>query len=159
MAQTAGGTYYAASSELVSSWPATSLDLANQLESRFAAKYTTGGAWTAWTPTVSSGTGTITTSTVTSATYIQVGKIVIARFDVTINNVGTGGGNLRLTTPVTPKTDSQYHGAAREIVLNGSMLWVGFESSTTLISMRKYDNTSFLINNARIIGGITFEAA
>ena len=38
MAQTAGGTYYAASSELVSSWPATSLDLANQLESRFAAK-------------------------------------------------------------------------------------------------------------------------
>lgn len=38
MAQTAGGTYYAASSELVSSWPATSLDLANQLESRFAAR-------------------------------------------------------------------------------------------------------------------------
>ena len=42
MAQTAGGTYYAASSELVSSWPATSLDLANQLESRFAAKSAKG---------------------------------------------------------------------------------------------------------------------
>lgn len=38
MATTPGGTYYAASSELVSSWPATSLNLANQLETRFAAK-------------------------------------------------------------------------------------------------------------------------
>lgn len=38
MATTAGGTYYAASTETLTAYPALSLNLANQLESRLAAK-------------------------------------------------------------------------------------------------------------------------
>lgn len=61
MAQTAGGTYYAASSELVSSWPATSLNLANQLETRFADKASLAGA-------TYTGTHNFTGATVTGIT-------------------------------------------------------------------------------------------
>ena len=51
MATTAGGTYYAASSEAVSGYPAISLNLANQIESRLAAKADNS-------PTVNAQTGT-----------------------------------------------------------------------------------------------------
>lgn len=71
MAQTAGGTYYAASSELVSSWPATSLDLANQLESRFAAKANLASPALTGTPTApTAASGTNTTQIATTA-FVQ----------------------------------------------------------------------------------------
>ena len=101
MAQTAGGTYYAASSELVSSWPATSLDLANQLESRFAAKYTTGGAWTDYTPTLAQGaTGNIS-KTIQYARYLQIGKLVVVTVRLDITGAGTANNGITVSLPVT----------------------------------------------------------
>ena len=99
MAQTAGGTYYAASTELVSSWPATSLDLANQLESRFADKYTTQGAWTAYTPTwtAASGTNTVGNGTLAGA-YIKIGRLVTVRVDITFGSTTTSTGGFWLVT-------------------------------------------------------------
>lgn len=105
MAQTAGGTYYAASSELVSSWPATSLDLANQLESRFAAKSTTAdfpnSAWTTWTPTW-------TNLTVGNATqdfrYKQYGKLVVVRGQITLGSTSSMGNSPNFTLPVNMNT-------------------------------------------------------
>jgi hypothetical protein len=71
MAQTAGGTYYAASSELVSSWPATSLDLANQLETRFAAKAALASPTFTGTPAApTAAAGTNTTQIATTA-FVQ----------------------------------------------------------------------------------------
>lgn len=97
MATTAGGTYYAASTETLSSYPALSLNLANQLESRLAAKaaYPAGGsdgqaivksgtstAWASVAP--ASGSATVATSQSTSsATYADL---------------ATGGPAVTLTT-------------------------------------------------------------
>lgn len=104
MAQTAGGTYYAASSELVSSWPATSLDLANQLESRFAAKLTTPGAWTSYTPALTASTTnpTLGTGATAAGYYTQVGKLVVGKFAFVMGSTFSGGsGTYRVSRPVT----------------------------------------------------------
>lgn len=78
MATTPGGTYYAASSELVSSWPATSLNLANQLESRFAAKAPTASpaftgnlVWSAATLRTATAE-VLTAQTTTSGSYTDL---------------------------------------------------------------------------------------
>ena len=100
MATTAGGTYYAASSELVSSWPATSLDLANQLESRFASKLTTPGAWTSFTPTLAQGATNNISKTVNYAKYTQIGKLVVCTISVTASGTGTAANNVTLSLPI-----------------------------------------------------------
>lgn len=122
MAQTAGGTYYAASSELVSSWPATSLDLANQLESRFAAKAnlasptftgtvalpagsTIGGTAisTFVSPTWTSFTPTWTNATVgngsTSGFYCLIGKSVRGFCTFTLGSTSSVSNNPRFAAP------------------------------------------------------------
>ena len=109
MAQTAGGTYYAASSELVSSWPATSLDLANQLESRFAAKaptasptFTGNVVWSGATlraggSNIATGQTTTSTSyadlaTVGPSATVTTGTKALVIFTSYVRNTSTGPG-------------------------------------------------------------------
>lgn len=117
-----------------------------------------GAAWTAWTPTVTAEGGTLTSYTVNSAAYIQIGKTVMARFDITITNAGTGNSSLQVTAPVTAKVNSQV-GCGREYGVNGKALWAAFIASTTTISVRNYDATTMIATNARAVCEITYEAA
>jgi hypothetical protein len=59
-----------------------------------------GGTWTAYTPTVSSATGSITTSSA-SGRYIKIGKFCFTVVSATVTNNGTGGGYLIVTAPFT----------------------------------------------------------
>jgi hypothetical protein len=52
------------------------------------------GTWTAFTPTLSQ-TASLTLSVATGR-YLQIGKLVIASIDVTINSAGTAGGTMVL---------------------------------------------------------------
>lgn len=61
----------------------------------------TGAAWTAYTPTVTAGSGSITSYTATGA-YKQFGKFVIARIKITFTNSGTLATYFTVSTPVTP---------------------------------------------------------
>jgi len=54
--------------------------------------------WTAYTPTVAAGTGSITTSSA-SGRYIQIGKFVFVCVSATVTTNGTGGTYITVTTP------------------------------------------------------------
>lgn len=65
-------------------------------------------AWTSYTPTVTSGSGSFTTVSATGA-YKQIGKTVIFRARVNITTNGTAAGRVEATIPVAVGggTDSQ----------------------------------------------------
>jgi hypothetical protein len=54
--------------------------------------------WTAYTPTVAAGTGSITTSSA-SGRYIQIGKFVFVCVSATVTTNGTGATYITVTTP------------------------------------------------------------
>lgn len=62
--------------------------------------YVDGSAWTAYTPTISSGAGTITTSSATGR-WRATGKSVEFTAQVTITTNGTGATYLGVTLPAT----------------------------------------------------------
>jgi hypothetical protein len=56
-------------------------------------------AWTSWTPTLTQP-GAIT-KTVSGAHYVQIGKLVIANFFLSVTGTGTGNNNIAVGLPVT----------------------------------------------------------
>jgi hypothetical protein len=64
-----------------------------------------GGTWTAYTPTVSAASGSITTSSALGR-YIQIGKFVFAIVSVTVTTNGTGGGTLIASAPIVASGNS-----------------------------------------------------
>jgi hypothetical protein len=58
-------------------------------------------AWTTYTPTVTCGSGTITTLGTVTGRYKQIGKTVFVEADVAITTVGTCASVLRATLPLT----------------------------------------------------------
>lgn len=99
------------------------------------------GAWTAYTPTVTSGTGTLTTVSA-SGYYCQIGKIVHLRARITLTTNGTGATDLRMTMPVAARNvDVRPIGSGRESAITGKqlMVWALQNGSTAYIVF--YDNT------------------
>jgi hypothetical protein len=89
------------------------------------------GAWTAYTPTVTSSSGTITTVGAVSAFYQQIGKTVLVNFSVTITTVGTAAGQMLLTVPVAFSANvsvDQNIGVAKEAAITGSLLQISKSS-------------------------------
>ena len=109
---------------------------------------TTGNAWdiSAWTsfsPTITSYTGTLTTATA-AGKYKRVGKICVARYQWLVTTNGTGATRIVLTLPFTAATmtgnDGQV-GAAREDQVSGKMCMAFQDSgSATTLFVRTYDN-------------------
>ena len=121
------------------------------------------GAWTAYTPTVTSSGGSITTVGAVSAVYQQVGKTVFVNFSVAITTVGTASGQLLLTLPVSSSTNMPVDGAfgtARETVLTGFSLTVS-KSAGGRAAIYKYDGSGVfpLGNGVTAKGFIIYEAA
>ena len=118
------------------------------------------GAWSTWSPTVSSSGGTITSSTVHVARYMTAGKTVTAFVHVTITNAGTGLGNLNISLPVAEQPHGSGFGSGgifgREIALTGSMI-AGLVGSGVAVVV-KYDGTTVIATNAQIVGTIVYES-
>src|SRR5262249_60440274 len=64
-------------------------------------------AWSTWSPTVSAQFGTITSATVNSARYKQIGKTTFIQLDITINTNGTGSGHVFATLPANGVSGQQ----------------------------------------------------
>jgi hypothetical protein len=91
----------------------------------------TGTAWTAYTPTVTCATGTLTTATA-AGRWKSLGKIVWLQVSVAITTVGTCTGNLNFSLPnafTVNSTGSIYPGSA-------------FDSSSTITLLVAYANAS-----------------
>lgn len=158
MAQTAGGTYYAASSELVSSWPATSLDLANQLESRFGARKFGQVIQGTYGTQVSSSSNTwidtgLTASITPTATTSKVLVLVTQNGLFKRNLNATAGIGLRLVRGSTTIVDFgnylTFTGTAIEMYgETASTIYLDSPSSTSSVTYKTQMNSS--ANNAEV---------
>lgn len=103
------------------------------LKSYFDAIYvTTPGAWTAYTPTVTAGTGTFTTASATGR-WQKIGKTVTGSVKVTITTNGTAAGYVRVTTPIAVRDN--YSCLGRETAVNGNFLFCNAQSGGDFIIM------------------------
>ena len=116
-------------------------------------------AWTNYTPTVTTATGSITSKTIYQAKYAVLGKLGFVLFDLGIGTNGTGGGKLSFTLPSGAQAKSTFFcGVGRENANTGNMLQVVLET-TSSASIFTYNNLYPGANNARILASITYEVA
>lgn len=109
-------------------------------------------AWTAYTPTVTAQTGSFTTVNATGK-YIEIGKIVHFNYEITLTNIGTATGYVRITLPKTPK-DSYFPCLS---VISYPYLGAAYVSRG-YIYMWKYDqNTAILGNGIKLYVSGTYE--
>lgn len=115
------------------------------------------GAWTTWSPTITSSGGTITASTVNVARYLQINKKVLFTLDVTITTVGTATGNVNTSSPVNSLTNAGFGGL--EIATAGYA--ISAQVSGTSLFLRRYDGGNIFSggNGSRFVVSGVYEAA
>jgi pectate lyase len=110
-------------------------------------------AWTSYTPTVSSSTGTITTASATGK-WKRVGKLIAVQQTITITTNGTGAGNLRATLPFDAES-TDFIGSGRENAVTGNMLQL--QTSGNLVIYRTTANAYPGGDGRSILGTIVYE--
>lgn len=105
---------------------------------------TIGAAWETYTPTVSSGSGTITSFGNRLGKYTRIQKLVIVNYDVTILNNGTGATWVNVSKPITSVTP-----------LGGGtgLIGTGMETAVTGVSQTVRENGTNLVLLQQIVGG------
>jgi hypothetical protein len=101
----------------------------------------TGTAWTAYTPTITSGSGTITTVSATG-TYKTLGKTCWFTVAITITTAGTGAGFLGVSLPFT-QTASSLSSYGMEVNSTGSMV-KGLNPASGVMQVTRYDNATII---------------
>lgn len=96
--------------------------------------------WRSFTPTVTSGTGAITTLGAVSGSYLLTGKTVQYNVNIAITTNGTGASDLRVTNMPFASVSKNQPGAGRNNA-TGTMAQGYVVSGSTLLVMNKYDNT------------------
>jgi hypothetical protein len=99
-----------------------------------------------WTPTVTSTIGTLTTTTLNSANYTKIGRLVSLNFDIAIPAPGTGAGYLKVTTPFSME-GAQTCGVGRELINTGNLCQAFRFDATTLYIAFYNDLTAIALNN------------
>jgi hypothetical protein len=106
-----------------------------------------------FTPTVTSEFGTIGTTTVNSANYTKIGRLVSVNFDISIITAGTGTGGLLVSVPFN--IGEEACGAGRETSNTGNMCQV-FRQSATAAGVRFYNNLTPIANLNRFFCTYTY---
>jgi hypothetical protein len=101
-----------------------------------------------WTPTVTSGSGTLTTVTVSEALYTKIGRIVTVHTKFVLTDAGTGSSNLIVDGfPYVINSDYGNGVAMGRSVSSGDLMFgqlSGGNSKVTLL--RNYDVTDPITN-------------
>lgn len=92
------------------------------------------GAWTAYTPTLTSTSGSITSYT-SSGRYTKIGKTVVVWISYDITNNGTGAGQIDVSLPVTGLGPT---GTGSGIRLSDGAMIQGFMPGTTVVRLATY---------------------
>ena len=109
-----------------------------------------------WTPTLTSGTGSITSYTATGL-YTKVGRLVTVVVNSTITNAGTGGGALSVAgLPYANNGSFNYNGVGRENALTGYILQASLTAGASTISIINYSNVTAIATNAQIRATLTY---
>lgn len=100
-----------------------------------------GSAWTAYTPTITSASGTITTVSATG-TYKVFGKTCWFTAAITITTAGTGAGYLGVSLPATQAGATL---AAYGMEMNSTgFMTKGYIPASGVMQVTKYDNTTII---------------
>ena len=110
----------------------------------------TGGAWTTYTPTVTSRSGTITSYT-SSGAYQVVGKLLCFSQDVTLTNAGTAAGSIQVTLPASLTAKRNSAATGREFFAQGYLLNASIEANSGKTNITKYDNTAAIGTNYQYV--------
>jgi hypothetical protein len=118
-------------------------------------RYSTTGTiyvdeWRSTTPTVTSGTGTITALGTVSGQYKVWNNTFQFIYDITITTNGTAGTEIRATLPSVALSGLAIANG-REAVVSGVALFGQLNSALNYVEIRKYDNTYPGANGARLI--------
>lgn len=101
-----------------------------------------GSSWawiTASAPTITAVSGTITTSSATCK-YVQIGKSILFRMNITITTNGSGAGAVVATLPITSSAINMSVGSGRASAVSGKQLQA-YTSATNTINIYNYDGT------------------
>jgi hypothetical protein len=143
-------------------------DLLAEPDATFATVATTGdyddlinkpvddSAWTAYTPTVTSGTGTLTTVSAVGR-YKQIGKTVFVQVTISLTTNGTGASFLQATLPIAALGAQTCMGAGREQAVNGKGTQVILGGAGFLVVY--YDGTYPGVNGGSYPCSLIYEAA
>ena len=116
----------------------------------------TGTAWASYTPTLSCGAGTLTTSSATGA-YKQIGKTVFVRFTATITTNGTCATSLNVSLPAAPPAIEQTM-AVRDVV-NGQTGAARINSVFgNIAQVTRFDGVYLPISGSAVVGTGVYEA-
>ncbi len=113
-------------------------------------------AWTTYTPTVTSQSGTPTTVSATGRYKIQ-GKTITVQIQVTVTAVGTASGYIQATLP-TASTANSFNGCSQEQAITGhsGTCWIS-SAATGSCRMSKYDVSSYWVAGYVVNGQVTYE--
>ena len=96
-----------------------------------------GGVWQNYTPTITAGSGSLTTVSATGF-YSVIGKVVQIIIDITITTNGTGAGYVVATLPFTVNRRTILSG--RDSGVTGDMLQGETTSGNANVLILNYDN-------------------
>jgi hypothetical protein len=117
----------------------------------------TGTAWTAYTPTVTAISGSITTLGTVSGRFKQLGKSVFISLSVTITTNGTAAGGINITLPSGMATAAASALAGRENGVTGNMLQGMIASGGSTCAVLTYNNAHPGANGAILVLAGIFE--
>lgn len=101
----------------------------------------TDTAWTAYTPTITSGSGSFTTVSATGK-YKVFGKTCWFTVDITITTAGTAGGFIAVSLPFTQVATS-LSSYGMEVNATGYMV-KGLNPASGAMQITRYDNASII---------------
>ncbi|WP_395326947.1 hypothetical protein WBP06_09535 [Novosphingobium sp. BL-8H] len=109
-----------------------------------------------WTPTVTSGSGTITTY-VAAGYYTKIGRQVHASMVIDITTNGTGAGSINITLPFTSAGGAmKWAGSGRENAVTGSMLQVKIDGGSSSATVFTYNNAYPGASGAQLVLSISY---
>ncbi len=113
-----------------------------------------GDAWTAYTPTIASSGGTLTTASA-SGRYQLTGKILHFQVEMVVTTNGTGSGTLNVTLPASQTAKALCTLTGRETQATGKVISGTISASSGTMTCMYYDNTYPGADGTRFnIGGV-----
>lgn len=117
-------------------------------------------AWINYTPTITAGSGTITSFVSVASKYRLIGKVCFLYVSVWINAPGTGAGALKVSLPVDPialgACASAFSTIAGGVAATGFVTPVGVLPYPNL-TLLKYDGTTVIGASIQTIASVTYE--
>lgn len=115
-------------------------------------------AWTAWTPTITAGTGAFTSVSATGYYQLLSGKAVAVRLIIVITTNGTAATYVKSDLPVAAKDTDQVLGG-KETAVTGKALTSSCFPDTSHIVIQFYDATYPGANGYRLVVQGVYESA